>query len=95
MKSKALNSAYKLYYLCHILITSLVQNGKWSLVKNVVYGMLSSPVTDPSAISSDVPVLINPYLHYFLQVETHDLRFTELAIFQSQLTTRSEDLLHV
>jgi hypothetical protein len=35
--------------------------GKQFLVKNVMDSTLSSPVTDPSAVSLDVPVLINPY----------------------------------
>jgi hypothetical protein len=40
--------------------------GKLFLVKHVMEGMLPCPVTDPSSVPSEVPVLNNPYLHYFL-----------------------------
>jgi hypothetical protein len=42
--------------------------GNQFLVEHV-HGMLPSSVTDPSMAPSDVPVLINHYLHYFLWVE--------------------------
>jgi N-acetylglucosamine-6-phosphate deacetylase len=48
--------------------------GKRFLVKHVVDGMLPSPVTDPSAVLSDVLVHINPYLHYFLWEEIPSLK---------------------
>jgi hypothetical protein len=40
--------------------------GKRFLVKHVVDGMLPFLVTDPPAVPSDVPVLINLYVHYLL-----------------------------
>jgi hypothetical protein len=42
---------------------------KWLLVKQVMYGMLPSPVTDPSTLPLDVLALINPCLHYFFRTE--------------------------
>jgi hypothetical protein len=39
------------------------------LVKNVMDGVQSSPVTDSPVVPSKVLVLIKPYLHYFSWVE--------------------------
>jgi hypothetical protein len=43
--------------------------GKQFLTKHIMDVMLPSPVTDPSAVPSDVSVLINPCLDYFLQMQ--------------------------
>jgi hypothetical protein len=39
---------------------------KHSLVKHTVNGMLLSPIAVPSAVLSDVPALIDPYLNHFM-----------------------------